>query len=338
MNKTKMHKLYDAIVKKEELTLDKLLLYNFTKDEVRYLVSCGILSYRNGIFTLKDVKDLVEYGKKLYWYKNYAESDLVFARAVEIDSTCLILKFKKIYDHLRFDAYRLAISEIKELEKYDKLNADLLSFLIIYAFPEYRDDFDNIEKINYLCCYKRMDEQYKEMKNARNKLANFQFQPAMGIISKINYNETIDFRCETIKRLAYKCARRQDKVADTINGFFENKKMTELKHYLESQPILDSISYAIFHLLRSYDEMIKTGNSPLIMEYNSLSMFGLIKRNNFALALDILQEKSKKYSRTSHKGKLFDCIEYLLEENLKLQQQLSDEKVVKSRGRKVTEV
>lgn len=322
MDKRKINKIYDAVINKEEITLKTLLSWNFTEDEVKWLVKSNILKYVDGVFLLANVDGLVIYAQSVYWQKNYAKSDLIFKRIMEIDPDCSILVYKEIYDSIRHDSYKLAAVGIKKLANYDMLNARMLTFLLVYAYPSYRNILEDIKDVQHYDCLRYMKEDYPEMIKVRQKLASFQFSYALGLILEINYEETLNFRCEVIKRLTYKCLSRQEIIMDTINKYFADANMSKLRTFLEQQPFLDEVAYAIHYLLCSYDEMLNTGIPVEITENNKINIYSFIYHNNFSEALKLLQEGSEKNKRASSKKAVFACLGYLLEENLKLQQKL----------------
>lgn len=301
IEKEKLIKLYDGVIKKEELTLEKLLEWNFSKEDLEELIKSKILKLENAIFTFSDTDSLTSIGSEAYWNQKD-----------ELSATEL---YKFICENIRAERYGRALNGIKRLEKLDHLNGKILLFLFLYAMPQYKDMVDNIKEISNLICLRYVPEKYVEMVEARKKMASYLFHVALIHIKKIKLDNGIsDYRVETYRDLVYKCAKRKETVAELIDDYFKAGNMKSLKEFLECQPFLDDISRIVLKLIKDYNLMVETQTVSPQADVVSHSLFGAIYNNDYEAALRFLNEKY----RNPNKKKSLNCLEYLLKEIIAL--------------------
>lgn len=119
INKDDLIKIYDLILEDKELTTKELNNIGFNSNDLTNLVKGGILlRVEIGVYKLKSVVDLFNYGKKLMSDKENKKANICFEKCFMLDPTHLESCFRVFLNSICHKNYERAFLCLDTLLEY----------------------------------------------------------------------------------------------------------------------------------------------------------------------------------------------------------------------------
>lgn len=298
INQENLIKMYESILKQEELTTLELKEIGFTNTDLTNLVSKGELERtRRGYYKVIPTINLYNYGKKLIASNDYSNSKTVFKYIYSLNQLHYDTCYQLLFNSLKENNYKEALNYLKSIYNIDKYyNSFAHSNLILYLLSMDIDLPDKykeyLESLKYED-YKITDCDDIKTTNIENKIVslalNQKFSLARKETEKLMKQDSFNIRNTIIRELLIRACITQDKEKKHLIFLINNKNYCEVIEYLENtakKHRLSRYNKYINILAKDYIEIKKTSIIPEIQEHDN-SFYGMLKAKDYIEALKL---------------------------------------------------
>ncbi len=298
INQENLIKMYESILKQEELTTLELKEIGFTNTDLTNLVSKGELERtRRGYYKVIPTINLYNYGKKLIASNDYSNSKTVFKYIYSLNQLHYDTCYQLLFNSLKENNYKEALNYLKSIYNIDKYyNSFAHSNLILYLLSMDIDLPDKykeyLESLKYED-YKITDCDDIKTTNIENKIVslalNQKFSLARKETEKLMKQDSFNIRNTIIRELLIRACITQDKEKKHLISLINNKNYCEVIEYLENtakKHRLSRYNKYINILAKDYIEIKKTSIIPEIQEHDN-SFYGMLKAKDYIEALKL---------------------------------------------------
>ena len=262
----KIDRLLDYIIKGETITLNLLKKCEFSDEDIEYLLESGYLGYRNDVYYLKDVNDLLYLGACLVNKREFSKATLIFEKCLEFCPSNVEARKRLIARYLADGEYRKAKSEFAVLKSYDEsmpLNDYKLGLMIFdYILNTRQCDF-SIEDIAFDGVPNT--DLFVSNQVMRTNVLQMRFPTALAAANDIYFDEVFDIADKTyyyiFKTLLYSATTIYYENRRKLNNFLKERKFNEARIFLKAFGVNGNISRKDSYLLLLLERLndIKSG-------------------------------------------------------------------------------
>lgn len=318
INQENLDKMYEMLIKGEELTTSKLKICGFNSHDLTKLVDSKVLERsRRGHYTLLDVEHMHQYGKHLITQKNYDEAKKCLEKCYELSpkhsGNCFALFVNSIMNNDYKAAFKYFEGFYKKDDYYCKRDSNFYLFLLnlITTIPDkYKDYVEQFELKDILVANndkcKANIPLYNEIRtyafNQRFKQAIQSYEILVKINVKIYSYDAVT------NSLLYKAAEVQKTRKRNILNFIKNKDYIGVVNYIESVLKVHEIDLMDKYVLKLTKELLEIKETHQIPEkissYNQ-SILVSIDNKDYELALSLTIRRDKKHEVDSNNNSLY---------------------------------
>lgn len=296
IDKTKVTKLYDVLIKGFPLTKEILTLYNFTDEDIEELQKENIIKEtETNKWIITDIDDLYKYGIYLQIINQPYKAEDCFRKCYKLEPTnrkvCLQLLLFEL-KRKNFIAAQKMFSLLEEIEseKYQEDN-NLYLYLLgitLYNNREYQARMKNMTYEDVLIPYYKEYENKTLQNKIRTLILDHKYPYALNLINDLKREDlTYNIEHELLKELTINAITLNKKFKSKLKKAAENKDYIKILELLEAKSRnqnLSNMEQNILLVTNSILEIINTNKIPPVYIENTTFLYGAIKNNNFKLA------------------------------------------------------
>lgn len=296
INQENLIKMYESILKQEELTALELKEIGFTNTDLTNLVSKGELERtRRGYYKVIPTINLYNYGKKLIASNDYSNSKVVFKYIYSLNQSHYDTCYQLLFNSLIENNYKEALNYLKSIYNIDEYyNSFARSNLILYLLSMDIDLPDKykeyLESLKYED-YKVVDCDDIKTTSIENRIVslalNQKFSLARKETEKLMKQDNSNIRNTIIRELLIRACKTQDNEKKHLKYLINDKNYHEVIEYLENaakKHRLSRYNKYVNILAKDYIEIKKTSIIPEIQEHDN-SFYGMLKAKDYIEAL-----------------------------------------------------
>lgn len=285
----KIDRLLEYIVKGETITLDLLKKCGFRDEDIEYLIESGYLGYRNDVYYLKDVNDLLYLGVCYASKRVDGVAIMIFEKCLEFCPSNVEARKRLITRYLFLGEYRKAKSEFAVLKSYDEsmtLNDYRLGLMIFdYILNTRQCDF-SIEDIAFDGVPNT--DLFVSNQVMRTNVLQMRFPTALAAANDIYFDEVFDVADKTyyniFKTLLSSATTIYYENRRKINNFLSEGKFNEARVFLKAYAVNGNVSRKDSYLLLLLERLndIKCGKEVKVNSKGTYkNVFDAILSNDF---------------------------------------------------------
>lgn len=307
VNEENLNKMYESILKEQELTTKELNGCGFNSKDLADLIESEIIErIRRGYYSFKAIDNLFYYGKKLISMKEYDKATMCFEKCYELDSNHSGVCFQLFLRCIQNKNYEKAFEYFNHIYNTDNkyYNADSNYYLyllsIITELPENHRQYAKFLKLEDV----RVDFNDKRYNDipALNKVRILSLNQKFVVASKqlnelIKQNGRLSVQDIITKTLLSQAIEKQNRTKKHIVKLINEKRYEEVIEYLETLQEQHNLSLAdeyILTLTKDLTEIIKTGIIQEKQVFSTDKIFDAISDKNYELALSLNLEYIRK--------------------------------------------
>ena len=296
IDKTKVTKLYDVLIKGFPPTKEILTLYNFTDEDIEELQKENIIKEtETNKWIITDIDDLYKYGIYLQTINQPYKAEDCFRKCYKLEPTnrkvCLqLLLFELKRKNFVAAQKMFSLLEQIESEKYQEDN-NLYLYLLgitLYNNREYQARMKNMTYKDVLIPYYQEYEHKSLQNQIRCLILNHKYPYALKLINDLKRKDlTYNVEYELLKELTINAITINKKFKLKLKQAAENKnynKVLELLNAKSRNQNLDNAEQNIQSVTNSILEIINTNKIPQVYIQNTTFLYGAIEQKNFKLA------------------------------------------------------
>lgn len=302
MEKDKIEIIYQIISNALPLNKQTLLGNGFTEEEINFLIDSGFFkTIANDNYTLSSIKELYNYGVKLYIVRKPKQAQECFLKCFEIDSSDREVCLQLMYMNLRMGNIEKVLVLFKHLEKistdldcYDNNLYLYLLNLITRCPEEYAERLENLDYKSILIPENtdipfQKEQNYIRQAMIRNKSRN-SLQLQNDLIAKKKLYSSAD---QFLKELTIRVINVEQKFKNKILELAKDRKHRAIISFFDTKSkkrrLTNAENYA-YLISQAIINISSTGVIPPITNNNPQNLYHAIKGNNFAFALNLEKE------------------------------------------------
>lgn len=320
VNQEKLNKVYEILIKDEELTTSKLRDCGFNSNDITKLVSNKVIERsRRGHYTLLDVEHMHQYGKYLITQKNYDKAKKCLEKCYELNSKHSGNCFALFVNSIMKNDYKAAFKYFEGFYKKDdyyafsKRNDNFYLFLLnlITTIPEkYKGYVEQLELEDILVSNNDKCKQNIPLHNEIRTFAfNQRFKQAVQTyerLVKIN-GKTYSDDVVAINLLNSALESQKSRKRNILN-LVTNKDYIGVVSYIESvlkMHEIDLLDKYVLKLTKELLEIKETKQIPEKINSDNSSIFAAINNKDYELALSLTIRRDKKREVDSNNNSLY---------------------------------
>lgn len=307
INEENLNKMYDGILKEQNLTTKELNGYGFNSKDLSDLIESGTLErIKRGYYSFKSIDDLFYYGKKLISMKEYDKATECFEKCYELDSNHSGVCFQLFLRCIQNKNYEKAFKYFDHIYNTDNkyYNADSNYYLyllsMITKLPENHRQYVRFLKLEDI----RVDfndRRYNDIP-AQNKIRISSLNQKFVLASKqlndlIKQNGRWSVQDIISMTLLSQAIEEQNRIKKHIIKLVNEKQYEEVIEYLETLQEQHNLSLSdeyTLTLTKDLTEIIRTGIIPEKQVFSTDKLFDAISGKNYELALSLSSEYNRK--------------------------------------------
>lgn len=316
VNNLKINKLYDEMIKVDEISTKEIKNLDFNGNDISELVDTGIITrVRRGYYIIGDVSKLYGYGRLLIELKRREDAMLCFEKCFQIDNTNVDVAHQLFINSVKINDCDKAIVYFDVLYQSDPNSKRYLFYLYLLSFivdlpDKYKDIVSNIT----------YDDLKYEEDSPKNKYQNYiiglvmngklpyAFSKKNNIIYFEDYADRIMLKEATANYAKYKASLealiRDAKYVDAINLLKKENEVRNLSIY-------NSYLMYLMEDILSIQETSKV--KDVVVVEHTINMFNAINNNNYELALELCIEHNEKINLKNEDNMMFILLSRIVE-------------------------
>ena len=318
INEENLSKMYEGIIKEQELTTKKLKEYGFNSKDLASLIENGTLErIKKGYYSFKSIDALYYYGRKLVSMKEYNKATICFEKCYELNPKHFDSSFYLFFECIKKRNYEKAFEYFNNIydtdNKYYKSDNNYYLYLLsmITELPEkYRQYARTLKlediKVNF------NDNRYNDIPS-QNKVRilvlgqKFDFAlKQLNILIKKNGEAT--FQDVVISTLLFQAIKEQNTTKEHIVELVNEKKYEEVIEYLENLQKRHNLRFSdgyILFLTKDLISLIKTGVIPEKQVFDTDRIFEAINGRNYELALSLSSKHIREHNIDANSNAMY---------------------------------
>lgn len=303
INEENLNKMYEGILKNQELTTKELNSYGFNSKDLADLIDNGSLErIKRGYYSFLSIDNLFYYGKKLIASKEYDKATACFEKCYELDPNHLGACFQLFLRAVQSRDYSKAFTYFEHFYNSDNeyYNNDSNFYLyllsMITEIPKQHKEYAKylqLEDIRIDFNDKRFEDPYSQNKvrisalNQKFTLASKQLNELIKQHGRLSVQDII------VRTLLSQAIEIQNDLKKNIINLVTEKKYNEIISRLEEVQEQHHLSVAdecILFLAREIYKVEKTGIIPEKEVVSTNKLFEAINGKNFELALSLSKD------------------------------------------------
>lgn len=309
INEENLRKLYSGVLGDVVLTTKQMSNYGFNSKDLNELIEKGSIErVKRGLYSLKSIDQLFNYGKKLIAKKEYERATLCFEKCFEIDpkhlGACFQLFLRSIQKEHYQRAFELYERLVQSENEFYSIDANYYLYLlsIITEVPEKYKEYarhitlDDI-KIPFA------DKRYKDIPlQNRVRIAALQrkFPYALKQLKElITKHGNLTVQDIITRTLLLQAVNAETISKNTIVSLIKEKKYDEVVNHLLDKQDRHNLSIPeeyILKLAKKFIEISESSKIPNIKSVHAETLFEAIDTDNYNIALRLCTEYNEKYN------------------------------------------
>lgn len=307
INEENLKKMYEGILKDQELTTKELKGYGFNSKDLADLIEDGTLvRIKRGYYSFKSIDDLYYYGKKLISMEEYDKATACFKKCYELDpnhsGVCFQLFLRCIQNRDYENAFKYFDNIYNTANEYYNTDNNYYLYLLsmITELPEHHRKYAKLFKLRDIIVDFN-DKRYNDV-STQNKIRISSLNQRFILASKqlndlIKQNGKLSAQDIIIRTLLNQAVEEQIRIKRYIAKLVNEKQYEEVIEYLETLKEQHNLSLAdeyTLSLTKDLTEIIRTGIIPEKQVFSTNKLFDAVNGKNYELALSLSTEYIKK--------------------------------------------
>lgn len=307
INEENLNKMYESILKEQELTTKELNECGFNSRDLATLIESGKLErIRRGYYSLRSIDDLFHYGKKLISMEENGKATACFEKCYELEPNHLETCFQLFLTCIQNRNYEKAFEYFERIYNTDNIyytrdnNFYLYLLSMITKVPENHSQYAKFLKRGDIKIAVN-DKRHKDIpaqNNIRILSLNQKFVLALKKINELtDQYEKVSIQDMITITLINQAREEQYRRRKHIIKLVNKKQYDEVIEYLETFQEQHNLSVAeryTLTLAKDLTGIIKTGIIPRKQALKTKNLSNAISGKNYELALKLSSKHIRK--------------------------------------------
>lgn len=346
VNITKIHTLYDAMIKVEEISTKEIKNLDFSTNDVSELVDTGIITrIRRGYYKIGDISKLYAYGRLLIEFKRRDEAISCFEKCFELDNTNVEVAHQLFINSIKVQDYSNTFNYFDVLYNSDNNSKRYLFYLYLLSFIiELPDKYIGIvSNITY-------DDLKYDEEDPKNKHQNYIINLVMS--GKLPYafskkNNVVYFEDYADRVILKEATSSYAKYKNELETLIKDSKYSDAITLLRNESNVRNLSIYNSYLLYLMEDILSIKDTGVVKDVieteHTVNMFNAVNNNNYELALKLCKEHNEKINLKNEDSMMYLLLsrivelkkEYVTED---LKEEVVEEEVAKEDTQVIEEV